>query len=327
MVPSTAINRVELGSTYQEYDLAMSRNGFIGNKVLKTRMSAVQQATVPLVPIEALLQSHSTKRAANGTYPRGQWEWTSYSFSTEEFGWEEPIDERTLKIYRNLIEAERIASDRATDFVCREYEQTVAAAVFNATTWTGAALTTAVAVEWDTFATAVPTRNVKAAHKKIKLSSGMKPNALIIQDDVLRNLTECDSIVDRIKYSGRDDPKNVTAVIVADLFMVDQLLVGSFALKNTANPKAAASLADIWDDEYAMLAKLAVTDDPQETCIGRTIMWSEESAGPGGDDGIAVTMEEYRDEDVRGNVMRARTDYTTVIIHVECGHLLSNITT
>lgn len=323
--PSTAITRTELGSTFMEFDLSMSRRGFIGTRVLRPRMSSVQAADVPLVPIEALLLDQPDDRAPGGSYRRGDWEWTKYSFATQERGREEAIDDRTLAIYRDLIDAEVIHAMRAMDFVMRKFETRVKTAVYDTAVWTGAPLTTAVAIKWDAYSTAVPKRNVDAAVEKVKLSGATSPNKLTMNDTQLRDLTEVDSIIERIKYDSMDDPKRITSTFLAALFMLEEILVADYVLKNTANPAQAASIANVWDNDKVMLGRMAVTDDPAEVCIGRTIMFTEETAGPGTDEGIAVTMEEYREESVRGGVIRARTDYTQKIIYKEAGHLLTNI--
>jgi hypothetical protein len=49
--------------------------------------------------------------------------------------------------------------------------------------------------------------------------------------------------------------------------------------------------------------------------------WSEDGSSPGG------TVESYRDEIVRGNIIRVRHDVDEVVLYAQAGHLLSNITT
>ena len=324
-VPSTAIKRVELGATFAEFDLDMSRKGFIGNQLFRPRMSAIQSGDVPLIPLEALLQLQSTKRAAGASYKRGQFEYTSYSFATEEYGWEEPLDDRTLRIFRDLIEAESIAASRAMDFILREYEISVSAIASSTTTWTGAPLTTAAVALWSNTATGVPVTDIHAAIEKVKNSGGVYPNTVVMNDRQMRNCTDTDQIISRLKFWGGDDPKNLTASVLSELFQVRRILVSNFALKNTANEAVNAVIANIWPDTDIMIGRYAETEDPMETCVGRTIMFSEESAGPGGDDGIAVIAEEYREERTRSRILRMRTDYTLVTLYKEAAHRISGI--
>src|SRR4051812_33270094 len=143
MTPSSAITRFELGSTFEEFDLKMNQQGFIGTKVLRARPVGKNAADVGKVPLKQLLQNKSTKRNSGGTYARDTWEFDKYSYAVAEYGKEEPLDDNQLAIYGDIVDAERISSDRAEDAVLNEYERDAASAVFNGTTWTGAALTTA----------------------------------------------------------------------------------------------------------------------------------------------------------------------------------------
>jgi len=326
MLPSTAITRTDLASTFSEFDLAMSRKRFIGPRVLKPRLVGVQAADVGKIPIEALLRTLDDARTAGGGYQRDDFEFSKFNYSTNEHGREVALDDRQLKVFRDLIDAESIQAQRAEDIVLRNYEIDCAAALYDTATWTGAALTTAIVEEWDTAAAAVPITDVEAARRKIHDGCGLEPNALICNRNQFWNLANTAQVIDRIKYWGGDDPKQINEAMIAALLDLEYVLVAG-GIKNTANEGQAASLSRIWSDEYAMVARVAVTDDPQEPCVGRTFMWSEENAGVGTDEELATIVEEYREEGVRGSVIRVRNDRDIVIMYPEAAHLLSNVTT
>ena len=82
--------------------------------------------------------------------------------------------------------------------------------LFNATTWTGAALTTAVSTKWTVSATATPIKDVLAAIQKVRASCGDEPNALILSYDTFLNLQSVAQIKNQVVYNGADDPKKVT---------------------------------------------------------------------------------------------------------------------
>ena len=326
MRPTTAITRYELSRPFTEFDLRMNRKGFIGPSVLRPRPVAIQAADVGKIPLKELLQMKSTKRSPGSGYKRGDFEMDKYSYSTDEYGWEEPLDDRSIAIYRDIIDAEAIHADRAEDFVLQEYERDVATAVFDTAVWTGAPLTTAIVNEWDDHANATPIADVHAAKEKVVLGSGLDANALICNALQYWNLINCDEVVERVKYSAKATQEEMRRSI-AELLDISMILVAG-GLKNTANPQQAASIARIWDGEYAMVARVAMTEDPQEPCIGRTFIWTGD--GPtslGTDEELAVLMEEYREEGIRGSVMRARNDRDIVIMYKQAGHLLSNVLT
>lgn len=329
--PSTAITRTELSATFSEFDLAASQRGFIGPRCLRPRLVATQAADVGKIPIEALLQkAKNDARATGAGYRRGDFEFSKFNYATDEHGWEEPLDDRTLRVFGDLLDAEFIHAQRAFDFVLRNYEVAVAAALYDTNVWTGATLTTAITNEWDEnhITDATPIQDIEGARRKIINGSGLVPNALICNRKQLHGLKNCDQIVNRLKYWGGDDPKSVSLAAVAACLELDIILVaGGDNLKNTAIEGQDFVAGNIWSDEYAMLARVATTDDPREPCVGRTFMWDEENAGTGSDTELALIVEEYREEQVRGSVIRARNDRDIVIMYKEAAHLLSNVIT
>lgn len=326
-LPSSAITRTDLASTWSEFDLAMSRKKFIGPKVLRPRIVGVQAADVGKIPIEALLLTRSDDRAPGAGYRRGDFEFTKFSYATDEHGWEETLDDRKLAMFRDMIDAENIHSQRAVDFLLRNYEIACAAALYDTAVWTGAALTTAITHEWDDHTNAVPVDDVEAARLLVIAGCGMEPNALICNRKQAFHLGQCANIVDRIKYSGLDDPKNISLAALAECLQLEMILVAG-GYKSTAKEGQDAAVSTVWGDEYMMLAKVATTDDPQEPCVGRTFIWGGDGPGaPGTDEEIAVIVEEYREENRRGSVIRARNDRDIVIMYKEAAHLLSNAIT
>lgn len=327
MLPSTAITRLDLSSTFTEFDLAMSRKGFIGPKTLRPRIVGVQAADVGKIPIEALLRTGSDARSPGGGYKRDDFEFSKFSYATAEHGREAPIDDAQLAIYRDILDAEAVQSQRAGDMVLRNYEIDCAAALYDVAVWTGAALTTGITHEWDDATNAVPITDVEAARRKVRAGCGLNPNALICNRDQLWNLSQTAQVIDRIKYWGGDDPKKINAAMIAAMLDLEYILVAG-GFKNTANEGQDASISGIWSDEYAMVARVAVTDDPQEPCVGRTFLWDGDGPGaPGTDEELALVVEEYREEAVRGSVVRARNNRDIVVMYAQAGHLLSNVTT
>jgi len=323
--PSSALTtlRPDLAGSLEEFNLAMDRQGFIGHRILPVLEVAEQAGVFGKIPIEQLLQTPETKRAPGGGYSRGKYKFTSDSWACEEHGHEEPLDDRQVRMYRNYLDAELVATQRALDAVLRNAEIRIATAIFNATTWTGATLTTAITNEWDDISNATPITDVDSACKKVWDLTGLWPNALILNKRVFKNLRRCDQITDTLAASGAGEPikqASITEQMIAQCLDLDYVLVGGSG-KNTAKKGQDVSLSPIWSDEYVMVARVATSNDIQEPCLGRTFHWGEDGSDVGG------TIEEYRDETVRGNVIRCRHDVDEKVLYTECAHLLSNATT
>lgn len=320
---SIATLRPEIAGSLTEFDLAMDRSGFIWDRVLPVFEVAKSSGTFGKIPIEQLLQTRVTKRAPGAGYARGNFTFTTDSFATEEHGAEEPVDDREAELYSDFFSAEVIAAQRAMDAVLRNAEKRVADMIFNATTWNGASLTTGITNEWDDYTNATPIDDVNAAVKKVWDNSGMWANALIINRHVFRNLRNCTQIKNAIASAGAGfatRARDITTQQLSEVFDLDHIIVAGSA-RNSANEGQALSIAPLWSNEYAMVCRVATSIDIKEPCIGRTFHWGQDGSS------VMGTVESYRDETVRSNIIRSRHDVDEKVLHVEMGHLLSNITT
>lgn len=311
-------------ATFLEFDLESEKAGYVATQVFPVVDVQSQAGNFGIIPIEQLLQQRSTKRAPGSGYARGNWTFTKSVYATEEHGAEEPVDDREAKMYADYFQAEQISTMRAFSSVLRNAEQRVADAVFGAT-WSGggATLTTGITNEWDDIANAVPVTDVENAVKKIYENSGLWANALVINRKVFRNLRRCAQVIDIIEASGAGQAAkatDVTAELLAQAFNLDYVIVAGTS-KNGAKEGQAAAPSQIWSDEYAMVCKIATGPDMREPCIGRTFHWSDDGSSIGG------TVESYRDESIRGDVIRVRHDVDEIILYPQAGHLISNITT
>jgi hypothetical protein len=322
--PSTSLAtlRPELAAGLMEFDLAADRGGFIGAQVMPVLEVQKQAGPFGKLVIEQLLHTSETKRAPGAPYSRSKWVFGKDSYSCEEHGHEETIDDRESAMYADFFNHEQISAMRGLDVVLRNAEIRIAAAIFNATTWTGSALTTAPTNEWDDATNAVPITDVKNAKEKVFAGSGLDANTLIINKTVFTNLKHVAQILDRVKYNNKMDvrPGNISMGAMAQALDIDRILIAG-SPKNAALEGQSVSIARIWSNEYAMVCRIATTQDPREACIGRVLHWAEDGSTIGG------TVETYRDETVRGDVVRVRHDVDEKVMVVEAGHLLSNITT
>lgn len=332
MVPSSAITRMDLSGTFDEFDLEFSRRGFIGMRVARPILVGLQAADLGKVPIEDLLQTPETKRAPGAGYGRSSRKFTSWSYSVEDHGHEEVVDDWSSRVYRDILDAEEYARQGSVDVVCRKFEIDVAGTVYDTAVWTGSALTTAITNEWDDHTNAVPIDDVKAAREKILLGSGQQPNALIINDHQFHHLRRCDQIRDMIKAGGAELPAGrgkITSAQLAEIFDLDMVLTaGELGIKNLANRAKTLSAARIWSNEYAMLAKVGTTNNVREPCFLRSMIWTGDGPGAvGTEQEIATVVEEYRDEQNRGSVIRVRNNRGLKVLYKEAAHLLSNVIT
>jgi hypothetical protein len=312
-------------ATFLEYDLESENAGYVAPQVLPVVTVQSQAGNFGKIPLEQLLQQRDTKRAPGSGYARSSWTFDKAVYATEEHGAEEPVDDREAKMYADYFQAEQISTMRAFSSVLRNAEQRVADAIFNPTTWSGGGLTTGLTYEWDDNHTteATPIDDVEAAVNKVYDASGLWPNALIINRRVFRNLRNLEQIIERINSAGAGDAtkaSDITTQMLARVFDLEYVIVAGTS-RNSAKEGQTATPTQIWSSEYAMVCKIATSVDMREPCIGRTFHWTQDGSSIGG------TVESYREEAIRGDVIRVRHDVDEVILYPEAGHLLSNVTT
>lgn len=317
--PSTALStlRPDLSASFEAFDLEAAKQDFAATRVAPVINVAKPSGVFGKIPLDQLLQNRDTVRAPGSGYSRGKFNFTSTTFACIENGAEEVVDDNESAMYADYFDAERIAAGRANNAVLVNMEKRWAAAIFNTTTWTGASLTTDVSgTPWATVASAVPLTNVEAAVQKVYDNSGLWPNALVISKKVYRNLRNTAQIIDRVKYQGFMDVRagNISVEAIAQAFDLQLIVAGG--TKNSANEGQTATPAEIWGATYAMVCRVAMTNDPKEPCIARTFHWG----GDGSD--IDGRFESYRDEVVRGDVIRCRHQVDEIVMYTQAGHLL-----
>ena len=343
--PTSAITRLDLSFTYNEFNIAANLGKFIGLQVLPALGVEQESAEFAKIVIASLLgKVEDTERKAKSTYARDDWEWSKDIYGVKEHGVEEVVDDATVEKYGDVIRTEQVAAIRAINRVLQRLEFDIAAAVFNTTTWTGSDLTTALGTAWTVKATADPVADIDSAHDKVTDGCGEDANTLVVSKKAFRAMVRTVRLESLLKYdssqlllamSNNQNNKMVTEVMsgLRDLLQVEQILIGR-GIKNTADKGQTPALSRFWDETMASLC--VVHDDgiegdlenPQPQ-LGRTIFSTKNDEPlPGSDDaGLgSLLFDEYRDEPVRGSVLRPRNKRQVKILHKECAHLLTNVT-
>lgn len=317
MLQGQAITRFDLSIRREDFDLKENREGYIGMQVMPPCGVAVPSSKFSRLSIGSVLSSvRNLSRAPRTSYQKDEWGWTTDSYNTDEHGLESDVDDREIELYGDFLPVEMISSARVLDGLLAEHEMNVANLTMDATKYTGnqvIALTGAAVLNNTTTSTPVDVIDqAKFQHHQF----GIEANTLIIPAIALRYVMRSSQILDRIKYSGQDNPKKVTINMLKEIFELDKILVGK-GYKNITPPGTGAPVIKrLWDPTMMMVCR---TCDPSEQltesqpCLGRTVMHTEGNAQiPGigdGDASPAIIMEEYREERRRGGVIRGRWNY------------------
>lgn len=327
---SSAIYRPDLGMAVMEYYEGPTM-GLIGTEIMPIFPVPDQAATYPVIPKEALLKLPDTSRAMRGRYNRGDWNWEDGLYATKEQGWEEPIDDRERRLLDRRVPgaSDLMATMRAMRIIMKRQEYRISSLLFNASNFTAHAVTD----EWDDDANAKPVNDVNDGVISFRSACGMIPDALVISFYTFTQLKECQQIIDRLKHTFPGlDINRMNSEQLAAVFNVPRVLVGG-AIYDSAKAGAAATITDMWNQEYAALVKIARRGEFVEPGVGFTFLWEEDSP-------TNPVVEEYREEGTRSDVIRVRHDVSeslmqskdstgTVVSNIAaaCVYLFSNVST
>lgn len=315
--PSTSLAtlRPDISGSFTEFDLEQNINGFVWDQLMPVFNVAQASGTFGIIPIEQLLQSRDTLRAPGSGYNRGKFTFTTGSYATREHGAEEPVDDNEAAMYAEYFDAEVVAALRARHVVLANAESRVINALLSNANSTNAA------VKYDVPATAVPITDVENAVNAIYDRTGVWPDTLGMSRKTFRLLRNCDQIIERIQSAGAGNPtkaSDITVQMLSAVFDLPKIVVAGSS-RNSANAGQAASLGQIWDRTKMIVCKTASGNDFREPCIGRTFHWSADGSS------VSGTVESYRDETIRGDVLRVRHQVEEKILYPEMGQIIAAV--
>lgn len=310
------IFRPDLGTIAYEYALEGAQNGFIGAQVLPLFQTTEKTAQYPVIPASSILDAPETQRAPRSAYARGDYDIDYASFDCQENGYEEPLDDAEAGVYRSFFDAEAVAVKRAMGVILRSYERRVAKKVMDTTKFENKA----VSAKWNDYANADPLADVNAAKDHFRFAVGLKPNALVLDEDVLRHVSMCASVMERVKYTSPNAIRGeLTIEQLKAYFGVANIIVGN-AVRNAAGRKQQNKIETIWPTDKVFLACLSSGgQDLREPSVGRTFLWT-------GDSPDMLTVEQYREEQTRSTIYRCRQNTDECIQFRGAGYILTGVT-
>jgi len=306
-----AIPRLELGEAALEFIHAQDE--FIGTKVLPIFPTKKKASIFPAITRESLTRDADTKRAPRGNYNRDSFQAKDRQYACEEHGLEGPLDDSEREMYASDFDSELTTVQIVTRRVLQAQEKRIAASVFNTTTFSGVDLFTDYSAEpWDNASSDVIAQ-VREVREKIRKNCGMDPGTLIMSKANIDRLLANSGIKGAIQYVARLTEAEILNAL-ADILGIKKIVVGK-GIYNSAKEGKAFKGADIWSDDYAMIAVIGEGQRLSDPSIGRTFLWTADSPEN-------ATVEQYRDDAARSDIFRVRQHVDEIIIDPFFAHLM-----
>jgi len=312
--PTTTIERRDLGEVVEEYALAKSEADFIGLKIMPIFKTPLQQGNYPVIAVEQMLKPRVITRAPRGNYNRGDWGFEQGNYACEEYGWEEVVDDANARNYASYFDAEAIGAKIGTDVLLRGQDTRIKTIV-------EAQSAHSITNEWDDATNATPRSDVNTGIRTIVQATGMIPDLFVTTWTNFQNLLVTDEVLDATKYTGAITMVGFEAQkrMIAQYFGVNRVEVTN-AIYNSAGEGQTLTASQIWSNEYAALVVTGSGSLQSGPCFGRSFLWQDDSPDN-------VNVESYREDAVRGTIIRTRHYVDEKVLNSSCIYLLSNMVT
>ena len=301
--------REDLGVAFHEYDT--SKEGFIADIALPPTTVGKKAATMGVITRENIKRANADH--ANGAaFNRVTLISEDKSYACKDHALEGQLTDEDRSTYETDYDAEYETVQSTTRKMYIEREIRVAAAMFNTTTFAGAALyTDNSGSPWDNIATQIIAQ-VIAAKRRVRLNCGVMPDTMLIGQISMENLLLNTEI--RAQFPGA--PLITLAMIqqaMSAIFGLQNLVVGQIGY-DSADEGLDFSGSECWSDDYALIYKRH-TGGRATPGLGRNIEWN-------GVDGGLGFVKEYREEQTESDIFRVRDFSFEWIFDAYFGHLM-----
>lgn len=249
-----AVNEVHVDAVLTQMSVAYRNAEYIGPSLVP-RVQVTKRSDVFFIYDKANLRRQATKRAPGGSGGRSGYGLSTDNYSVETYTQEHVVPDEIRDNADNPLDPDRDGVNFATDILDLEYEMQAASMIETSGNWT-TNVTLSGTSQWSDYDDSDPLSNMMTAHETVLKQIARRANTLQMSFEVFTKLALHPDLIDRVKYTGTQErPAMVTAAMMAALFMVDQVLVGT-AVKNTAKEGQTDSMSFVWS-KHAWLGFVA----------------------------------------------------------------------
>lgn len=291
----------------------------IGLKVMPPVAVPVRAGLYPKFELAAgnLLRNEVSARAPYGKFPRGTRSFTQDTYATQEYGFEEAVDDTIASDMSRFFNAEVLSAKLALRKILIAHEVRVAAQIFSSSitaTNSGTAYTVGNIATFDVG------DDVQLAIDRL-LAKGYGTNGLkvVMSNSVWTRVRSSTKFQNRLRGAGlsSDTILNASLQAAAEVFGVEEVCIGRAAIDNSLEGNAFSSGA-IWGNASIFVGKVGAGSTPESMLgggYGFTLNWSE--YGP------LTSVFNYRDESIKSNIIRSAQHTAEKVVDLAAAEIIT----
>jgi len=247
-----------------------------------------------------------TIRAPKASFARTEFAPSTGSYRCEEYGLEIPIDDRERRNADAGADIEIAAVEKATGIIMTGREKRLAD-LLTSTTYVTQNTTLSGTDQWSDYTNSDPVSDIDTARATIHAAGSPNPNLIVLGREVYDVLKRHPAVLEAFKYTRSGV---ITQQMMADLFGVEQVLVGNARYK-TSNEGQADALSYVWGKNALLLftPKLPSRFTPAATY---TFVFTDR------------VVETYREPEHSVTVVRVREEVSEAVTSTACCYLIKS---
>lgn len=303
-------NDVHINGPLSQLSIAYQNKGFIAEQVFPNVQVKHKSDNYYKFDKAPWLRDEAEVRAPGGDYPTGGYTLSDDVYKTKQYAFATLVPDEVRDNADNPINPDRNAVNFCTQKLLLKKEKIVATLVFTSGNWnSNNVVTLAGTDQWSDYSNSDPFGDISQAIVATTLSSIETPNTIVMGLEVFMALSLHPDLLERCKYTGTNErPAMVTAQMMAALFGVDRVLVGS-AVQDTSKEGGTPTPGFVWGKKFWIGY---VADAPAlETASAGYIFTSGRWA------------DMIRDDDHDSNKVRCKEEFDAKVTSADSGYLFN----
>lgn len=313
------------GFSAQHIDAVLSN---ISVAYMQTQETFIASRVFPRIPVEKAsaqyfkynqedwLRDEAAKRADATESVGSGYTLATDTYNCEVYAIHKDVGDQAVANATSPLEPVRDATNFVASRLLLRQEVDFAGKYFKAGVWANDFTGVASAptgnqfIQWSNYTNSTPLVDVDVWKESIVSKTGFEANVMVLGRAVFNALKNHPTVIDRIKYTGRDIP---TTELLASLFGVDRVLVAS-SLVNTAKEGQAKSVSYNFG-KGVLLTHSAPTPGLLTPSAGYTFVWNGVSDGAG----LSVGTVSFRMEELRARRIESQMAWDNKVVAADLG--------
>lgn len=284
---------------------------FVNESLFPQVMVEKESDLYPVYSQNMMFQIYKTNRSNGGRSAEVDWTLApNGQYTCSQYALKDIVTDRDVRNADTPLTVEVDTMEFVQNSLDLEKEYRAASLALNTATYLGNAVETYTSsTQWSNYSgSSHPFQDIRAGIKTIWTNARVRPNTIVIPQQVADVLVEHPDYLERLKYT---DPNLVTDNGLPSKLVGLNVVVAGGGY-NAANPGQTASIADIWG-KNVILAYVDPAPKLKSISFGKSFR-------------VAKYVKKWRDDEREGNIIECNDINTISMVANACGFLFQGVT-